>query len=272
MQGGEDTLRRSIAATTDGRARARLRVELAGVVRARDPAAAREEVVQAFREVGPTPALTMAALSLARALEPVERVAWLQKLAAPAIGVALAQAQLEANQPRGAALTLLSLARDARAPLHHRRAAARKAIRLAGRVDAAIARAAFHTSAMLVTGKTRRLHLGRALALPAAATDANDLEQLVATALDWLKDGGGTSLCEEALARIRAKGYASPAVDRLAAALAGQLPRKLPPKAEPPPRRPPQARPRTRPGSGESVRSRADRSARGWEQSSAPPG
>ena len=52
MQVGEETLRKSIAAATDGRARARLRVELASIVRVRDPAAAREELTNAAREAG----------------------------------------------------------------------------------------------------------------------------------------------------------------------------------------------------------------------------
>src|SRR4249920_2111052 len=80
-QVNEETLRRSIAGATDARARARLRVELAAVVRARDPAAAREELANAAREGGPTQALTLAAITMARTLPPPERVAWLTGLA-----------------------------------------------------------------------------------------------------------------------------------------------------------------------------------------------
>ena len=81
MQAGEETLRKSIAAATDARARARLRVELASIVRARDPAAARDELTNAAREAGPTQALTLAAIAMARTLPPPERVAWLGGLA-----------------------------------------------------------------------------------------------------------------------------------------------------------------------------------------------
>src|SRR6187551_3673949 len=127
MPVAEETLRRSIAAATDARARARLRVELAAVVRARDPAAARDELTNAAREGGAGQALTMAAITMARTLPPPERVTWLSGFAnvgagagaggaVPTIVVALAGAQLEADQPRDAARTLLALVRDERLP------------------------------------------------------------------------------------------------------------------------------------------------------------
>ena len=174
MQVGEEKLRKSIAAATDARARARLRVELASIVRARDPAAARDELTNAAREAGPTQALTLAAIAMARTLPPPERVAWLGGLArtgegavVPGIVVALAGAQLEADQPRDAARTLLVLARDEHLPLHHRRAAANKLVRLCDRIDPILGRVALYTAAMLATGKGRRTLLRRALALPA---------------------------------------------------------------------------------------------------------
>src|SRR6187399_3032862 len=77
MAVAEEALRKSIASAPDARARARLRVELAGVVRARDPAAARMELTNAAREGGATQALTMAAITMARTLPPPERVVWL---------------------------------------------------------------------------------------------------------------------------------------------------------------------------------------------------
>jgi len=143
MQVGEETLRKSIAAATDARARARLRVELASIVRARDPAAARDELTNAAREAGPTQALTLAAIAMARTLPPPERVAWLSGLATagesgaavPGIVVALAGAQLDADQPRDAARTLLGLVRDERLPMHHRRAAANRLVRICDRLD-----------------------------------------------------------------------------------------------------------------------------------------
>ncbi|HVV53187.1 MAG TPA: hypothetical protein VHO06_26250, partial [Polyangia bacterium] len=124
MRAGEETLRRSIAAATDGRTRARLRVDLAELLRARDAAAARAELDQALKDGGASGPITAAALSLARALPSAERLTWLSALAkadgktpAPALVSALADAQLGADLPRDAALTWLTLARDERVPL-----------------------------------------------------------------------------------------------------------------------------------------------------------
>lgn len=163
MRAGEETLRRSIAAATDGRTRARLRVDLAELLRARDAAAARAELDHAFREGGPSVAIASAALSFARSLPPADRLAWLSGLAkaegktpSPVLVSALADAQLGADLPRDAALTWLALARDERVPLHHRRAAARKAARLAPRLAPADAQAAAAAAAELSVEKSRR--------------------------------------------------------------------------------------------------------------------
>ena len=247
MQAGEDTLRRSIAATTDARARARLRVELAGIVRARDPAAARTELASAAREGGATQALTMAAITMARTLPPPERVVWLGELArtgegttVPGVASALADAQLDADQPRDAAMTLLGLVRDERLPLHHRRAAARKAVRLGDRVDATLARAMFHGAAGLSAGKVRRELLRRALALPGGGDDP---ETLVRTVLDWLKLGGEAGLTHDVVARLRAIKYASPAMTELSATLAPKPKRARMPAAPRPALRAPRVPP-----------------------------
>ncbi len=180
VRAGEDTLRRSIASATDGRARARLRVELAELVRGHDAAAARDELDHAAREGGATPALTAAALSLARTMPPADRVAFIGNLGnlakaegktpAPTLVAALADAQLGADRPREAALTWLGLARDQRVPVHHRRAAARRAVRLANRLDPAEARATLTTAAELATGKPRLELLRRARSLPGGET------------------------------------------------------------------------------------------------------
>ncbi len=191
MRAGEETLRHSIAAATDPRTRARLRVDLAELLRARDAAAARAELDHALREGGPSGALTAAALSFARALPPTERLAWLAGLAkgdgkadgktdgktegkaegktdnqtagkadgrtpSPVLISALAEAQLGADLPRDAALTWLGLARDERVALHHRRAAARKAAQLSDRLAPPEARAAEAVSAELSVAKARR--------------------------------------------------------------------------------------------------------------------
>ena len=250
MRGGEETLRRSIAAASDGRVRARLRVELAGLVRVRDAAAAREELVQAAREVGSTPALTLAAISMAGALAPPERLAWLGGFAAtkdatpvPGIAAALADAALDAQRPRDAAITLLALARDERVPVHHRRVAARRAARLFPRLEPALGRGALRTAAALSSGRARRDLLRRALTAP----EQGEPEEIALAALDWLEDGGATRLGEETLAHLRARGHASPAVERLAAALASRRPPKPAPRREAAPARPPRPAPR-RPG------------------------
>jgi tetratricopeptide (TPR) repeat protein len=163
VRAGEETLRRSIAAASDGRTRARLRVDLAELLRARDAAAARAELDHALREGGPTGALTSAAVSFSRALAPADRLAWLSSLArnegktpAPVLVSALAEAQLGADLPRDAALTWLGLARDERVPLHHRRAAARKAARLGARLPPGDAASVAEMAADLAVEKSRR--------------------------------------------------------------------------------------------------------------------
>ncbi|HXJ21069.1 MAG TPA: hypothetical protein VMT03_12625 [Polyangia bacterium] len=143
MRAGEDTLRHAIATASDGKARGRLRVELAELLRARDLTAARAELDLASRESGPTPPWTAAALSLAQALPVRERLTWLSDLTTtrgegkpvPASLIsALAEAQLAAEHLQEAAATWLALARDERAPMHHRRAAAKRAARAARRI------------------------------------------------------------------------------------------------------------------------------------------
>jgi tetratricopeptide (TPR) repeat protein len=237
LQANEDTLRRSIASSQDGRTRARLRVALAELIRVRDPKAAREELAGAAREGGATPALTMSALSLGQTLPAAERIAWLGTFAAsgeraptPAFAEALAAAQLEVKKPRDAAQTLLSLARDARVPLHHRRIAAKRAVRFCRGLEPELARALLRVAGTLSVGRMRLELLRRALTLPGQS----DPEELAAAAIDWLQDGGKTRLAEEALARVHAVGHSTPMVERLTAALAARLaPRRPARRAEP---------------------------------------
>jgi tetratricopeptide (TPR) repeat protein len=187
VRAGEDTLRRSIASATDGRVRARLRVELAELVRGHDLAAARDELDQAAREGGATAALASAALSLSRTMTVAERVVFIGNLAkgdgktpVPILVSALADAQLGADRPREAALTWLGLARDERVPVHHRRAAARRAVRLADRLEPAEARATFTLAAGLATGKPRHALLQRARSLP-GGSDAGEIREAART-------------------------------------------------------------------------------------------
>jgi len=252
MQVAEEKLRKSIASATDGRARARLRVELAAVVRARDPAAARDELTSAAREGGPSQALTLAAITMARTLPPPERVAWLSGLAqageggpiVPAIVVALAGAQLDADQPRDAARTLLALVRDERLPTHHRRAASARLVRICDRLDPILGRTALYAAAMLAAGRPRRALLRRALALPAtierdAARVAADDEMLARIVLEWTKSGGDPQVAVDPLARLRVRKHASAAMTEAMAALA---PPPVRPKPPPPPKRSPTPR------------------------------
>jgi tetratricopeptide (TPR) repeat protein len=246
MAAAEETLRRSIAGATDARARARLRVELAAVVRARDPAAAREELANAAREGGPTQALTLAAITMARTLPPPERVAWLSGLATagesgaavPGIVVALAGAQLDADQPRDAARTLLALVRNERLPMHHRRAAANRLVRICDRLDPILGRTSLYAAAMLAAGKARRALLRRALALPAtierdAARVAADDETLARILLEWTKCAGDPQLAADPLARLRVHKHTSAAMTEVVAALAPPPERPRPPPAPP---------------------------------------
>jgi tetratricopeptide (TPR) repeat protein len=220
VRGGEETLRRSIAVTADARARARLRVELAALVRARDPGAARDELTSAAREAGATPALTLAALSVARQLTPIERLAWLTAISAhtPALVVLLAEAQRDVGRVRDAATTLLALANDDGAASHHRRLAARKAVGLldgtSGKaIDPSLACVILQTAAALASGRTRRDLLRRALTI--ADEHAIAPEAMVALGLDWVRAGGEERLGREVLARVRAHGHTSPALERL---------------------------------------------------------
>ncbi len=246
MAAAEETLRKSIAGATDARARARLRVELAAVVRARDPAAAREELANAAREGGPTQALTLAAITMARTLPPPERVVWLSGLATtgeggaavPGIVVALAGAQLDADQPRDAARTLLALVRDERLPMHHRRAAANRLVRICDRLDPILGRTSLYATAMLAAGKARRALLRRALALPAtierdAARVAADDETLARILLEWTKCEGDPQLAADPLGRLRVHKHTSPAMTAVMAALAPPPERPRPPPAPP---------------------------------------
>lgn len=257
-QTNEETLRRSIAAAGDARSRARLRIELAAVLRARDPAAAREELANAAREAAPTQALTLAAIAMARTLPPPERVAWLAGLAhtgdsapVPGIAAALAAAQMDADQPRDAARTLLGLARDERLPPHHRRAAAGKLVKICDRLDPILGRTSLHTAALLAVGKPRRALLRRALALPPTierdpARVAADDDMLARILLEWTKCGGEAQLAAEPLARLRAHKHTSAALSEVIAAQAPPPPRPPAPRAPrvrrpPAPKRPPAA-------------------------------
>jgi tetratricopeptide (TPR) repeat protein len=213
-------LRRAVEATKDAATRARLRVQLAELLRARDPRHAIDELRSATADAPGLPAVTMAVLSVARGLPAKDRLALLGELAppadapVPAWSAAAAEAEAELGEPGRAALTWLALARDDRVPLHRRRVAARRAEALAAGASPDVQRAALRLSAALTSGASRLGYLRRALALavPVAAAD-----ELVALATEWLEAGGPGHAVDAALARAQQGGSPPQALDRAAA-------------------------------------------------------
>jgi tetratricopeptide (TPR) repeat protein len=216
-----EELRRAVATAKDAAARARLHVQLAELLRARDVRQALEELRHAAADAPGLPAVTMAVLSVARSLPAQERLALLVALSppadasVPAWSAAAAEAQAELGAPERAAEAWLALARDERVPLHRRRVAARKAEAAADAVAPDVQRAALRLSAALTSGATRLNYLRRALALAVPLADA---DELVALATEWLEAGGPGHAVDAALARAQATGSQLQALDRAAAA------------------------------------------------------
>ena len=127
---------RSIAAATDARARARLRVELAELVRARDPAAARDELTSAAREAGADAGADAggdrdgahAAAARARGVAGRVRADRRGRWRSPASWWRWRVLSWTPISRATRRVTLLALVRDERLPLHHRRAAASKVV------------------------------------------------------------------------------------------------------------------------------------------------
>jgi Tetratricopeptide repeat len=215
-----EDLRRAVAAAKDAVTRARLRVQLAEVLRARDASQAVAELRGAAAEAPGSPAVTMAVLSFARTLPPRERLALFAELApppdanVPAWLAAAADAEAELGQPARAAAAWLALARDERVPLHRRRVAARKAEALAAGLAPDVQRAALRLSAALTSGASRLGFLRRALALAVPVARA---DELVGLATEWLEAGGPGHAVDAALARAQAGGSPPQALDRAAA-------------------------------------------------------
>jgi Tfp pilus assembly protein PilF len=209
-----------VKAATDAPTRARLHVQLAELLRARDVPLAIAELKSAAADAPGLPAVTLAVLSIARGLPPKERLALLGELAptadaaVPAWSAAAADAEAELGQPARAANVWFALARDERVPLHRRRVAARKAQALAADVSPDVQRAALRLSAALTSGASRLGYLRRALALavPVAAAD-----ELVALATEWLEAGGPGHAVDAALALAQSGGSPPQALDRAAA-------------------------------------------------------
>jgi tetratricopeptide (TPR) repeat protein len=222
-----DELRRAVGAAADPALRARLRVQLAELVRVHDSATALDELRAAAAEAPGLPAVTMSALSLARALPPSERLKWLSELGGggppvPAWLAALAEAHAQIGAVDRAAAAWLALARDERTPPHRRRVAARRAESLAAGVAPDVQRAALRLSAGFTQGRGRLAFLRRALALAGPHTPA---DELLALAGEWLDAGGDGRVADAALARARAGGAAPSALERLSAEAARRGPR-----------------------------------------------
>jgi hypothetical protein len=202
-------LREAVAAAKDGAARARLNVQLAELLRPRDAAGARAALRAAAADAPGLPAVTMAALALARTLPAGERVELLDELnaaaGAPVAAWAAAAADAHAELGAGAraAEAWLALGRDERAPLHRRRVAARRAEALAADVAPELQRAALRLAASLLSGPTRLDHLRRALALAVPVANA---DELVALAAEWLEAGGPARDVDGLLARASLAG------------------------------------------------------------------
>ncbi|HSZ83944.1 MAG TPA: hypothetical protein VLA14_16780 [Polyangia bacterium] len=216
-----EELRRAVAAAKDSAVRARLHVQLAELLRARDLPAAIAELRSAAADAPGVPAVTMAVLSVARSLPPKDRLALLADLAppadasVPAWSAAAAEARAELGTPALAAEAWLALARDERVPLHRRRVAARRAESCAAGLAPDVQRAALRLSAALTSGASRLGHLRRALALAVPVAGA---DELVGLATEWLEAGGPGHAVDAALARAQAAGSPPQALDRAAAA------------------------------------------------------
>ena len=214
-----EELRRAAAAAKDGMVRARLHVQLAELLRARDVSQALAELRSAAADAPGLAGVTLAVLSLARTLPPQERLEMLVEMAPTAVGpvpawaAAAAEAHLELGAPERAAEAWLALGRDERVPLHRRRIAARRAEAVSAGVAPEAQRAAMRLSASLTSGVSRLGHLRRALALAVPAAGA---DELVALATEWLEAGGPRHAVDAVLAAAQAKGGPL-ALDRAAA-------------------------------------------------------
>jgi tetratricopeptide (TPR) repeat protein len=214
-----EELRRAVAAAKDTGLRARLHVQLAEVLRARDNVQALAELRNAAAAAPGLPAVTMAVLSVARTMPAKERLALLSELGAetpvPAWAAAAAEAEAELGAPGRAAEAWLALARDERVPLHRRRVAARKAEASAAGVAPELQRAALRLAGALASGAARLGYLRRALALAVAAGEA---DELVGIATEWLEAGGPAHAVDAVLARAQGGGSPQPALERASAA------------------------------------------------------
>jgi len=175
--------------------RARLRTELAGLLRAvGDLTGALAELRRAADEAPGLGVVRMAVLSAARALPALDRAAFLVEIGhiarteIAAWSAAAAEAQTEAGRPVQSARAWLAVAGDNRFPAHQRRAAARHAIKIAAGTLPAEHLAALQLRAAESTGRARLAFLREALAL--AASEGIDRTARLAAAAAWVEAGG----------------------------------------------------------------------------------
>ena len=206
-----DELRRDIGATTDGPARARLRTELAGLLRATgELTGALAELRRAADEGPGLNIVRLAVLSAARALPPLERTTFLAEIGhiarteVPAWSAAIADAQRESGRPVQAARAWLALAGDNRFPAHVRRAAARQTLAVAASGLPAEHLAALMLCAAESTGRARLAFLREALAL--APAEGVEYPARLALASAWIQAGGAFNRIEPLLAAAEKAG------------------------------------------------------------------
>jgi tetratricopeptide (TPR) repeat protein len=216
-----DDLRRQIGVATDGVLRARLRTELAGLLRAaEDLPAALAELRRAADEAPGLGVVRMAVLSAARALPALDRAAFLAEIGhiarteIPAWAAAAAEAQREAGRPVQSARAWLAVAGDNRFPAHQRRAAARHAIDIADGVLPAEHLSALQLRAAESSGRTRLGLLREALVL--AGGSGIEHQARLAAAAAWIEAGGAPARAEPLLeAAEQAGGAGAEEVARL---------------------------------------------------------
>ncbi|HXI60404.1 MAG TPA: hypothetical protein VNO55_30290, partial [Polyangia bacterium] len=226
-----EELRRVLASTPDATARARLRVELADLLRARsDPFSALSELRRAAGEAPQLTSVRLALLSAAAEMPAGERAMLLaehargDKKPVAIWGHAAAAARAENGAVEEATRAFLDLAADARVPVHRRRAAARRAEALAEKSPRHQI-AALRFQAALANGRARLALLRRAVIIADRATDG---ATLLGLAGDWLAAGGTADAAGALLARAQAGGAASAPVAALEAELARLAPAPAP--------------------------------------------
>ena len=199
-----DELRRDVGAASDAVVRARLRTELAGLLRAvGDLPGALAELRRAADEAPGLGVVRMAVLSAARALPALDRAAFLVEVGhiarteIAAWAAAAAEAQSEAGRPVLSARAWLAVAGDNRFPAHQRRAAARHAIKIAAGTLPAEHLAALQLRAAESTGRARLAFLREALVL--AGGEGIDRPARLAVAAAWIEAGGAPARVEALL-------------------------------------------------------------------------